>query len=66
MHREEYAAALVLLKKGRYPIFAGSGDCEIQTAKALEFAGKIKRDNFKRPAFQGEFAKIVPGWRELK
>jgi hypothetical protein len=119
MHREEYAEALVLLKKGRYPIFDGSGDCEIQTAKVLEqrypeeilkfyhtglghlnennqrqeyarkavvvakichvlvnvlgdvarwqtFAGKIKRENFKRPAFQDEFARIVPGWRELK
>lgn len=30
-----------------------------------DFAGKIKRENLRRPALQEEFAKVKPGWREL-
>jgi hypothetical protein len=29
------------------------------------FAGKVKRDNLRRPAFQEEFVKVIPGWQEL-
>jgi hypothetical protein len=29
------------------------------------FAGKVKRENLRRPAFQEEFGKVIAGWREL-
>ena len=29
------------------------------------FAGKVKRDNLRRPAFQEEFGRVIAGWRDL-
>jgi hypothetical protein len=71
MHREEYAEALALLKKGRYPIFDGSGNCEIQTAKALEQRYPEDILKFYRPtaSFSGtsvRVAQISSTWSGLK
>jgi hypothetical protein len=119
MHRKEYAEAVELLARGRYPTMDWDDDDEVRIAKKLEkrypeeilkyylsglgsltvnavrkeyarkakvmakvrhvlvtvigdasrwkeLAVKVKRDNIRRPAFQEEFGKVVPGWRELK
>ena len=29
------------------------------------FAGKVKRDNLRRPAFQEEFGRVIAGWQDL-
>ena len=119
MHRKEYAEAVTILTKKRYPTMDWDGGDEIRIAKKLEknypeeilkyylsglgnlkvnatrkeyackakvmakvrhvlvnvigdetrwnsFAAKVKQDNIRRPAFQEEFAKLLPGWRILK
>jgi len=118
MHRKEYAAAMAILSKGRYPMTDWDADDEIRAAKKLEthypeeilkyylsglgdlrvnatrkeyarkakvmakvrhllvevfgdevrwknFAAEVKQDNLRRPAFQEEFARVLPGWRAL-
>jgi hypothetical protein len=118
MHRKEYAEAVAILTKGRYPTSEWGDADEIRTAKKLEkrypeeilkyylsglgnlkvnatrkeyarkakvmakvrhvlvevlgdearwsnYAAKVKQDNIRRPAFQEEFAAILPGWRDL-
>lgn len=115
MHRKEYAEAMTILTKERYPMWDWDGGDEIRTAQKLEkrypeeilkyylsglgnlkinatrkeyarkakvmvkvyrvlvkvigdktrwhnFASKVKQDNIRRPAFQEEFAKVVPDW----
>ena len=119
MHRKEYAEAVTILTKKRYPTMDWDGGDEIRIAKKLEknypeeilkyylsglgnlkfnatrkeyackakvmakvrhvlvnvigdetrwnsFAAKVKQVNIRRPAFQEEFAKLLPGWRILK
>jgi len=118
MHRKEYAEAMTILSKERYPTSTWDDGDEIRVAKKLEkrypekilkyyvsglgnltanatrkeyarkakvmakvrhllvevigdetrwkkYAGKIKQDNIRRPAFQEEFARVLPDWQRL-
>jgi len=58
MHRKEYK----VMAKVRHVLVTVIGDA----SRWKEFALKVKRDNMRRPAFQEEFGKVVPGWRELE
>jgi hypothetical protein len=59
--RREYAArAKIMLKIRRVMV-----DVMKDENRWQKFAGKIKQENLRRPAFQEEFAREVPGWRDL-
>ncbi len=60
--RREYIRKAKVMAKIRHLLVELLND----KAQWRAFAIKIKQDNLKRPAFQEEFAKAVPGWGELK
>ncbi len=60
--RKEYARKARVMAKMRHVIVEVLGD----EARWRKFAAKIKQDNIRRPAFQEEFAHVLPDWQELK
>jgi hypothetical protein len=57
--KKEYARKAKVMAKVRRLLIEVIGD----EARWNKFAAKIKQDNIRRPAFQEEFAKVLPGWQ---
>ena len=60
--RKEYTRKAQVMKKVHHVLV----DVLRDPSRWRDFAIKVKKDNIKRPAFQEEFTKAVPGWQALK
>jgi len=60
--RKEYTRKAQVMKKVHHVLVTVLRDAR----RWRDFAIKVKQDNIKRPAFQEEFAKAVPGWQALE
>lgn len=60
--RKEYTRKAQVMKKVHRVLV----DVLRDPSRWRDFALKVKKDNIKRPAFQEEFTKAIPGWQALK
>jgi hypothetical protein len=60
--RKEYTRKAQVMKKVHHVLV----DVLRDPSRWRDFALKVKKDNIKRPVFQEEFTKSVPGWQALK
>jgi len=60
--RKEYTRKAQVMKKLHHVLV----DVLRDPSRWRDFALKVKKDNIKRPAFQEEFTKAVPGWQAVK